>query len=640
MGENIFCYVCNKQTPYKRWCEFLRYHLKREHLDVIYTEKEYFDKFYLKQNENVCKICGKPTRFKGLFERYSKYCSVKCGNSDEEVKAIQRQKRKEYFESLSLEDAEIRNNRLKDSWKTRDVNAIVDKIKTTKLERYGNEKFNNSEQISKSHQDKTIEEKNLRNEKFLETISSRSDEEKELIYNKFRKSISETYKNDKEKITNKRKQTLIERYGNPNYRNVEKIKETNKKNLPKRQKKLLEDKLEEIIQLTNKIKTSSNEEIENLEQLRHKLLKHINRIIDVKEIVSLDTLNIYLRKFNQTIDGAKIVNVDYKNHIMYGTCHKCNENFELTRQQLYIRKKKGEIICSKCNEIKSSTSSAEKTLLAFIEDNYDGEILTNKKIIKPYELDIYLPNLNLAFEFNGLYWHNELNKPKDYHYMKTKMCEYNNIHLIHVYEDVWNYKRDIVKSRILNLLKKSNVIYARKCEIKELKFQEVKEFLIHNHIQGYCVSKINFGLFYENELVSVMTFGKLRKNLGNKTVDDKYELLRFCNKLNFTVVGGADKLFKYFKCKYLPKEVISYADRSWTMNNGNSLYDKLGFKIDSETKPNYSYIVDGIRLNRYKFRKDVLVNEGFDKSKSEHDIMLDREIFRIYDSGNLKYIFK
>jgi hypothetical protein len=76
------------------------------------------------------------------------------------------------------------------------------------------------------------------------------------------------------------------------------------------------------------------------------------------------------------------------------------------------------------------------------------------------------------------------------------------------------------------------------------------------------------------------------------------------------------------------------------MNNGNSLYDKLGFKIDSETKPNYSYIVDGIRLNRYKFRKDVLVNEGFDKSKSEHDIMLDREIFRIYDSGNLKYIFK
>lgn len=137
-----------------------------------------------------------------------------------------------------------------------------------------------------------------------------------------------------------------------------------------------------------------------------------------------------------------------------------------------------------------------------------------------------------------------------------------------------------------------------------------------------------------------MTFGKLRKNLGYKNSNDnQFELLRFCNKLNTTVVGGANKLFSYFINTNKVNKVIFYADRSWTMNNGNTLYDKLGFKLDKITQPNYSYFINNRKENRFNFRKNILVKQGFDENKSEHQIMLERNIFRIYDSGQLKFVW-
>jgi len=133
-----------------------------------------------------------------------------------------------------------------------------------------------------------------------------------------------------------------------------------------------------------------------------------------------------------------------------------------------------------------------------------------------------------------------------------------------------------------------------------------------------------------------MTLGKRRVAMGKKSSEeDEYELLRFCSKMNTNVIGGANKLFKYFKDNYKPKMITTYADRSWS--NGN-LYYNLGFKCKGKTKPNYYYIIDGVRNYRFNFRKDKLVKEGYSKDKTEHQIMLDRNIYRIYDSGNL--IFK
>ena len=206
----------------------------------------------------------------------------------------------------------------------------------------------------------------------------------------------------------------------------------------------------------------------------------------------------------------------------------------------------------------------------------------------------------LAFEFNGVYWHNELYKNKNYHLEKTEKCLKQGIQLIHIWEDDWNYKQEIVKSMILNKLGKThNKIYARKCEIKEINNNKlIKKFLDQNHIQGSIGSFIKMGLFYDNELVSLMTLGKKRKFMNSSSKDGEWELLRFCNKLNTNVIGGASKLFKYFIKKYNPKEIITYADRSYS--NGN-LYKQLGFNFLHKTEPNYYYVIDGIRKHRFGF---------------------------------------
>ena len=295
--------------------------------------------------------------------------------------------------------------------------------------------------------------------------------------------------------------------------------------------------------------------------------------------------------------------------------------------------------CRKCSNF--GISKMEKQLLAFIIDHYFGSIVENdNKKISPYHLDIYLPDDKIAFEFNGLYWHSEQQKETNYHLLKTQQCEERGIHLIHIFEDQWLYKQDIVKSRILNILGCSQKIYAKSTEIREVSYNDSFEFLNSNHIQGSSVSKYRYGLYLGEELVSIMTVGSMRKNVGSSDVPNHYELLRFCNKMNTTVVGGASKLFKHFLKEISPEVVISYADRSWTMNNDETLYHQLGFEFKGETRPNYYYIIDSKRENRFKHRKSELVAQGFDENKSEKEIMLERNIFRIYDSGQLKFSYK
>ena len=292
--------------------------------------------------------------------------------------------------------------------------------------------------------------------------------------------------------------------------------------------------------------------------------------------------------------------------------------------------------CPKCALKYDKTEGDIKEFIKSLNLNF---ISNSKKIIPPLELDIYIPSHNIAIEFNGLYWHSELFKDKNYHLDKTNVCNEKKIQLIHIFEDEWINNKDIVKSRLQNLLGLTpNKIYGRKTLVKEVSPKETKLFLDENHIQGNVNSKIKLGLYYNNELVSLMTFGNLRKVLGNKKNDNEYnsyELLRFCNKLNTNVIGGADKLLKHFVFNYNPNKIISYADRRWSQGK---LYEKLGFTFTHFSKPNYFYIVDKIRKYRFKYRKDILVKEGYDSTKTERQIMLDRGINRIYDCGTIAYI--
>jgi hypothetical protein len=286
------------------------------------------------------------------------------------------------------------------------------------------------------------------------------------------------------------------------------------------------------------------------------------------------------------------------------------------------------------------TSGKELEILSFLNENCKYKILQNNTTVINKELDMYIAELNLAVEFNGIYWHSDRYKTKDFHWKKTELCEQNNVNLIQIWEDDWIYRQEIVKSMLLNKLNKTeNKIFARKCQIKEINNNDlIKKFLIKNHIQGFVGSQIKLGLFYNNELVSLMTFGKQRKSMGSNYVEDSFELLRFCNKLNTNVVGGASKLFTYFIKKYEPNEIISYANRCWSMGN---MYKKLGFELIKKTSPNYHYFDRKChRYNRFNFRKDVLIKMGYDKSKTEFQIMNELPYYRVYDSGSLKFLFK
>ena len=437
----------------------------------------------------------------------------------------------------------------------------------------------------------------------------------------------------KEKI----KKTCLDKYGDKNYNNREKNEKTCLEKYGAKSPFESEMILEKI-KNTN-IKKYDNEYYYGSNDFKNKIK---NIFIDKYGVDNPSkSEELQIKKLRKLYFNLNILNIDFEKRTYDIQCNVCNEiyniPFGILHQRIKIYKT---ISCTICNPIGSFSSSGhEIQFLNFIKENYNNDIISNsQKIISPLELDIYLPELKLAFEFNGVYWHNELYKPTNYHLNKTELCKKLGIQLIHIYEDEWLYKQEIIKSRILNLLGKSEKIYARKCEIKEINDNRlIREFLEKNHLQGFVGSKIKIGLFYNEELVSLMTYGAQRKAMGQKAKDGIYEMLRFCNKLNTNVIGGASRLFKYFIEQYKPIEVISYADRSWSQGD---LYEKLGFNLVHKTDPNYYYVIDGIRKYRFNFRKDKLIKEGADPTKTEHEIMLERDIFRIYDSGQLKYSYQ
>lgn len=315
-------------------------------------------------------------------------------------------------------------------------------------------------------------------------------------------------------------------------------------------------------------------------------------------------------------------------------CGICNDISNLTKQLLYERHRREYIVCTNCNPIGMSKRSGYEKEICQILKSYGIVYDTNKKIEGVnYEIDIYIPSHKLGIEFNGLYWHNELFKNETYHLTKSIIFEKKGIKIIHIFEDEWIYKKDIVVSIILNRLGKTKeTIYGRKCSIKEIDNKTSKKFMETNHIQGGVNSKVNVGLYYDDRLVSLMTFSKGRVIMGGKK--DEWELNRFCNLINTNVVGASSKLLKYFIDKFKPEKIVSYSDIR--LFDG-VMYEKIGFNKISQSKPNYWYVKNDLRFHRFNFRKSILVKEGFDSNKTEKEIMFDRGIYRIYDCGNIRW---
>ena len=319
-------------------------------------------------------------------------------------------------------------------------------------------------------------------------------------------------------------------------------------------------------------------------------------------------------------------------------CKECKSEFSILPYQFYYRINQKNSICTQCFPISENSSIDQAELYNFIKCNYDGEIIQNtKSIIAPYEIDIYLPALKIGFEFNGVFWHSAKFKKNDYHLKKYNEGVKNDVRIITIWEDDWTTKREICQSFILNKIRKVNRVMARKTILREVDYLSSKDFLYKNHLQGDCKSSIRLGLYHEGELVSLMTFSKLRMPLGGKNTENTYELTRFCNSINTSVTGGASKLKKYFIEKYKPVEIQTYSDN---LISDGELYEKLGFNNESDSKPGYWYVVNGIREHRFNWRKQRLIKMGNDKEKTEEEIMAELGYWRIYNAGNKKWIWR
>lgn len=267
----------------------------------------------------------------------------------------------------------------------------------------------------------------------------------------------------------------------------------------------------------------------------------------------------------------------------------------------------------------------------------------NISYVREFTIDKYSYDFKVGsvlIEINPFSTHNStwgifsVSNKKDmfYHYDKTKTAIENGFRCIHVWD--WD-NIDI----IINMLKADKVkVYARKCGIKEVSLKKADLFLNENHLQGTCKNQaIRLGLYYNNELIEIMTFGKPRYNKNYK-----YELLRLCTKLNYIVIGGTKKLFNFFIKNYEYNSIISYCDNSKFLGN---VYKELGFSLYSYGEPSKHWY-NGKTKKHFtdnllrQLGADKLIGTNYGKGTNNEDILKENNFVEIYDCGQSTYILK
>lgn len=289
---------------------------------------------------------------------------------------------------------------------------------------------------------------------------------------------------------------------------------------------------------------------------------------------------------------------------------------------------------TRCQRCTKKINNIENDLAKYIDELQVNYSQQNRSIIKK-ELDIYFPDHQLAIEINGAYWHSEQFLSKYYHLDKTKKCYNLGINLLHFFDFEWKNKREICKSIIKNKLKLTEKkIFARKCVIKPVGINDKNNFLNNNHLQGKDRSNIKYGLYYQNELVFIMTFVKPRFNHNYE-----WEISRVCTKINTIVVGGFSKIFKFFVNQHQPKTVLTYADLRYSTGQA---YIANNFILDNISKPSYFYFKGDIIISRYKAQKKNLqkILKIFDPNLSEVSNMHNNEYYRVWDCGNLVFTWR
>lgn len=391
-------------------------------------------------------------------------------------------------------------------------------------------------------------------------------------------------------------------------------------------------------------------------------LKKVHNISKFEHLENHPEDRQYLSCANKRIDRQMEKNPD-----KFVVCKVCGEKFAridmhhlrthgLTKLQ-YIRLYGNEEMSSKEYHTKQGAASIQTNMNMTFTKNSKSEneikdfiiksgfdCKSDRHILNGKEIDIYIPSLKTGIEYNGNLWHTEWFGKKDssYHVSKMDACKKQGVKLITIFEDEYELHKELVLGKIAHILKINRQtlgkIYGRKCIIEKIYSYQAKEFLEKNHIQGHVNSTIFLGAFNNDKLVGVMSF------LDNK--NGEWELTRFATDNNYICSGIGGKLFSYFINHYEYREIKSFADRRWTLDENDNIYTKLGFTLDGIVRPNYTYYNPSIdrfkRFHKFKFRKEKLLREYpfLNPAMTESEMVKELGYDRIWDCGLIRYVYK
>lgn len=449
-------------------------------------------------------------------------------------------------------------------------------------------------------------------------------------YNKgYREFCSYKCMNSCKDIQERKKQTSLKNYGTTSPMHSDEVK------------KKMENTCMERYGVKNAFQSSELMKKSKQTCLEKYGTEYANQSDVVKEKIWEAKFNIALDKYDGIIDvikGDECGSI-YKMKCPDPSCNLCdNKVFEIRSDVLRSRLRLHADVCTTRYPVGShiKNTNLEVFIQQILNEHHIEYETNNRTILSGKELDIYVPSKNIAIECNGVYWHSMYDSK--YHYEKWNQCKSKGIQLISVWEDWITNKPEITRSVILSKLGiYERSIGASKCKVKKVNSKETRVFLDTNHIQGFCNSTYKYGLYYHEELVALMTFSK--ENNASSRNKSGWTLLRFCNKLNTHVVGGAARLLTHFCNEHPTGDIISFA--SHDISNGH-LYEVLGFEYAGEMQACYWYVHNQSheRFHRSSFMKKDLVRKGYDPSLTEEQIMMQTDYLRIYDSGQSKYVLK
>lgn len=514
----------------------------------------------------------------------------------------------------------------------KDVDNLLSTIESKVIE-YENSNMANSEKIGSGKIKKRYYNNGVENimlldgekipEGFVPGMVKKSKEERDKVNAKRKKTNIEKYGAatplQSKEILEKTKQTNLERYGVENVSQAKEVREKVRATMMKKYggNPMLSEEIKEKIKKTN-IERYGVENTYQAEEIKEKI-RQTNR-----ENLGVDYPFQSKEVFEKGVETFKK---------KYGVTNplKSDEIKERVRQT--NREKYGVDWQYQRPEVRKYSGNSKP--------NRDFEELLKENDLS-YGREFALENYYYDFKVGGILieidpsathnteWNPFGRKCIDsvYHKRKSEAASRNGYRCIHVFD--WDDK-----DKIVSLLKKRDTVYARKCKVREVSNKDTNTLLKEYHLQGTCRGQeIRLGLYCNNELVSIMTFGVPRYNKKYQ-----YELLRYCS-IKY-VIGGAEKLFKHFIKEYKPESIISYCDNS---KFDGDVYNSLGFRLISFGDPSrhwYSskekrHITDNLLRQR---GYDKLFKENHGKGTSNEKLIIDRGYVPVYDCGQATYVW-